>query len=87
MAGAAPGGQGAEKLRELSAVDAVLLQVGQAGVVALRWVAAASPVTAGQVLRLKGHTHTMANGLKLAFSIFFFSPFKKRSQLSKYPMA
>lgn len=41
-----------EQALELLHVDAVLLQVGQAGVVTLRGVAAAAPVTAGQVLRL-----------------------------------
>jgi len=47
-----PGEQQVEQASELLHVDAVLLQVGQAGVVALRGVAAAAPVTAGQVLRL-----------------------------------
>lgn len=47
-----PGEELLEEPLELLHVDAVLLQVGQTGVVALCWVAAASPVTAGQMLRL-----------------------------------
>lgn len=47
-----PGEQLLEESFELLRVDAVLLQVRQAGVVALCWVAAAAPVAAGQVLRL-----------------------------------
>lgn len=48
-----PGEQQVEQPPELLHVHAVLLQVRQAGVVALRGVAAAAPVTAGQVLRLE----------------------------------
>lgn len=48
-----PGEQQLEEAFELLQVDAVLLQVGQAGVMTLCGVAAAAPVTAGQVLRLK----------------------------------
>lgn len=47
-----PGEQLLEEAFELLHVDAVLLQVRQTGVVALCWVAAAAPVTAGQMLRL-----------------------------------
>lgn len=47
-----PGEQLLEETFELLYVDAVLLQVRQAGVVALCRVAAAAPVTAGQMLRL-----------------------------------
>lgn len=47
-----PGEQLLEETFELLHVDAVLLQVRQTGVVALCWVAAATPVTAGQMLRL-----------------------------------
>lgn len=47
-----PGEELLEEALELLHVDAVLLQVRQAGVVALRRVAAAAPVAAGQVLRL-----------------------------------
>ena len=47
-----PGEEQHEEAPELLHVDAVLLQVGQAGVVALRQVGAPSPVAAGQVLRL-----------------------------------
>lgn len=49
-----PGEQLLEEAFELLYVDAVLLQVRQAGVVALCRVAAAAPVTAGQMLRLEG---------------------------------
>lgn len=49
-----PGEQQLEEAFELLHVDAVLLQVGQAGVVALCGVAAAAPVAAGQVLCLGG---------------------------------
>lgn len=48
-----PGEQQLEEAFELLQVDAVLLQVGQAGVMTLCGVAAAAPVTAGQVFRLK----------------------------------
>ena len=47
-----PGEEQHKEAPELLHVDAVLLQVGQAGVVALRQVGAPSPVAAGQVLRL-----------------------------------
>lgn len=47
-----PGEELLEEALELLYVDAVLLQVRQTGVVALCWVAAAAPVTAGQMLRL-----------------------------------
>lgn len=47
-----PGEKLLEETFELLHVDAVLLQVRQTGVVALCWVAAAAPVTAGQMLRL-----------------------------------
>lgn len=53
MGAVGPGEQQVEQAFELLHVDAVLLQVGQAGVVALSRVAAAAPVTAGQVLRLE----------------------------------
>lgn len=53
MGSVGPGEQQVEQAFELLHVDAVLLQVGQAGVVALCGVAAAAPVTAGQVLRLR----------------------------------
>lgn len=49
-----PGEQQVEEPLELLYVDAVLLQVREAGVVALCWVTAAAPVAAGQVLRLEG---------------------------------
>lgn len=48
-----PGEQQVEQAFELLHVDAVLLQVGQARVVALCGVAAATPVTAGQMLCLE----------------------------------
>ena len=47
-----PGSQGPEQLAELSQVNAVLLQVGQAGVVALRRCGAGPPVAAHYVLGL-----------------------------------
>lgn len=53
MSSIGPGEQQVEQAFELLHVDAVLLQVGQAGVVTLCGVAAATPVTAGQVLGLK----------------------------------
>lgn len=52
MGSVGPGEEQVEQALELLHVDAVLLQVGQAGVMALCGVAAAAPVTAGQVLRL-----------------------------------
>lgn len=48
-----PGEQQAEQPLKLLHVYAVLLQVRQAGVMAFCGIAAASPVTAGQVLCLK----------------------------------
>lgn len=48
-----PGEQQVEEAFELLYINAVLLQVGQAGVMALCGVAAATPVTAGKMLRLK----------------------------------
>lgn len=50
-----PGEEQGEQPPELLQVDAVLLQVGQAGVVALRGVAAtrSAPIAAGQVFRLE----------------------------------
>lgn len=71
MGAVGPGEEELEEALELLGVNAVLLQVGQAGVVALRWVAAASPVTAGQVLRLKGHTHD-GKWFKVGILDFFF---------------
>lgn len=53
MGAVGPGEEQLEEDLELLHVDAVLLQVGQAGVVALSGVAAASPVAAGQVLCLQ----------------------------------
>lgn len=53
MGAVGPGEEQLEEDLELLHVDAVLLQVGQAGVVALRGVAAAAPVAAGQVLCLQ----------------------------------
>lgn len=53
MGSVGPGEQELEEAFELLHVDAVLLQVGQAGVMTLCGVAAAAPVTAGQVLCLK----------------------------------
>lgn len=58
-----PGEQLLEEAFELLRVDAVLLQVRQAGVVALRWVAAAAPVAAGQVLRLDSQEAREENSL------------------------
>ena len=58
---AAPGPQYREELAKLARVDAVLLQVGQARVVALRRSAARAPVAAHDVLGLHaykdGNTH------------------------------
>ena len=51
-----PGEQQAEQALKLLHVYAVLLQVRQAGVMALGGIAAASPVTAGQVLGLERET-------------------------------
>lgn len=48
-----PGEQQVEQALELLHIDAVLLQIWQAGVVALCGVTAAAPVAAGQVLRLE----------------------------------
>lgn len=48
-----PGEQQVEEAFELLYINAVLLQVGQAGVMTLCGVAAATPVTAGKMLRLK----------------------------------
>lgn len=53
MGSVGPREQEVEQSLKLLHVDAVLLQVGQAGVVPLRRVTAAAPVTAGQVLCLK----------------------------------
>lgn len=47
MGSVGPREQQVEETLKLLHVDAVLLQVRQAGVVALRGVAAATPVTAG----------------------------------------
>lgn len=53
MGSVGPGEQELEEAFELLHVDAVLLQVGQAGVMTFCGVAAAAPVTAGQMLCLK----------------------------------
>lgn len=53
MRSVGPGEQQVEQAFELFHVDAVLLQVGQAGVMAFCGVAAAAPVAAGQVLCLE----------------------------------
>lgn len=53
MAAAHPGSKGRKELGELGRVNAVLLQVGQAGVVALTGRAAGAPVAARHVLGLR----------------------------------
>lgn len=68
MGSVGPGEQQVEQAFELLHVDAVLLQVGQAGVMALCGVAAAAPVTAGQVLRLKRKTRGV-RALKTPYAI------------------
>lgn len=70
-----PGEQLLEESFELLRVDAVLLQVRQAGVVALCWVAAAAPVAAGQVLRLDSQEGRDENSLVW----LEFTPFANRN--------
>lgn len=60
-----PGEQQLEEAFKLLHVNAVLLQVRQAGVVTLRGVAATAPVTAGQVLRLNLGRETQENAQML----------------------
>lgn len=52
-----PWGQNSEELSELDWIDAILLQVRQAGVVALRCRTAGAPVTAGHVFGLNRAKH------------------------------
>lgn len=52
MPSADPGSERDEELTELKRVDAVLLQVRQAGIVTLSGRAAGTPVTAGHVFGL-----------------------------------
>lgn len=69
VAPAHPGRQCGEQLGELKRVDAVLLQVWQAGVVAVGRRAAGAPVTAGHVFGLRdrgtggagGSVHSQSN--------------------------
>lgn len=61
MGAVGPGEEQREEDLELLHVDAVLLQVGQAGVVALRGVAAAAPVAAGQVLCLQEDNNKLSH--------------------------
>lgn len=53
VASTKPGSKGSEQLAELGRVNAVLLQVWQAGVMALCCRAAGTPITAGHVFGLK----------------------------------
>lgn len=63
-----PDAQGAKELRELAQVDAVLLQVRQAGVVAFRCRGAGTPVTAHDVLGLHGGGEEQSQSEKPIYS-------------------
>lgn len=57
VASTCPGGQNREELSELDQINAILLQVRQAGVMALRCRTAGAPVTAGHVFGLNRAKH------------------------------
>lgn len=58
MAAANPWSKGRKQLGKLARVDAVLLQVGQTGVVAFRGRTAGAPVAARHVFGLKNKDRT-----------------------------
>lgn len=69
MGAVGPGEEQREEDLELLHVDAVLLQVGQAGVVALRGVAAAAPVAAGQVLCLQEDNNKLSHRVQKTIKV------------------